>query len=95
MGKPKKKTRRDTAEIARSVVERAIGGPLTPHENEEPEPQEPDNRNPAAVALSKLGASKGGRVRDEKLTPKERSTIARKAAQSRWFKKKYVLLVSE
>jgi hypothetical protein len=48
----------------------------------------PDNRNPAAVALSKLGASKGGKARASALTPARRRAIAKKAARSRWGKKK-------
>ncbi len=47
-----------------------------------------DERNPAAVALGKLGASKGGKARAEKLTAEERSAIAKKAAQARWAKKR-------
>ena len=82
MGKHKKKTRRDTADIARSVVEQAIGEPLTPREDEPQEEQE-DSRNPAAVALSKLGASKGGKARAKKLSKKKRSEIAKKAAKAR------------
>lgn len=82
----KKKTRRDTAEIARSVVEQAIGEKLTGEPLDPPEPEPEDTRNPAAVALSKLGASKGGKARAEKLTAEERSEIARKAAETRWKK---------
>lgn len=85
--KKKKKTRQDTAEIARIVVEQAIGEPLTPREDEEPEEQEEDTRNQAAVALSKLGASKGGKARAKKLSKKRRSEIAKKAAQARWRSK--------
>ncbi len=43
-------------------------------------------KNPHAVALSKLGAAKGGKARAAKLTPEERREIARKAAQVRWAK---------
>jgi hypothetical protein len=46
-----------------------------------------EEKNPAAVALGKLGASKGGKARAEKLTPEERKEIARKAAKARWAKK--------
>lgn len=87
MGKQKKKTRRDVAEIALSVVEKAIGEKLAgtpkPELIEEPKP---DTRNPAAVALSKLGASKGGKARAAKLSARRRSQIAKKAAKSRWSK---------
>ncbi len=84
--KKKKKTRRDTAEIARSVVEQAIGETLTPREEEPEEQPEEDTRNQAAVALSKLGASKGGKARAEKLSAGRRKEIAKKAAQARWKK---------
>ncbi len=40
-----------------------------------------------AVALSRLGAKKGGRARAAKLTPQQRSEIARKAAEARWRKR--------
>jgi len=43
-------------------------------------------KNPAAVALGKLGGLKGGKARAEKLTPEERSEIAKKAAKIRWDK---------
>ena len=83
--KAKKKTRRDVVEIARSVVEQAISEKLTGEPLDPPEEsQEPDTRNPAAVALSKLGASKGGKARAKKLTPEQRSQIARNAAKARW-----------
>jgi hypothetical protein len=47
-----------------------------------------EEKNPAAVALGKLGASKGGKARAEKLTPKRRKEIAKKAAEARWAKKR-------
>jgi hypothetical protein len=43
-------------------------------------------KNPAAVALGKLGGLKGGKARAAKLTPEERKEIAQKAAKSRWNK---------
>lgn len=45
-------------------------------------------KNPHAQALAKLGASKGGKARAKKLTPEERSEIARKAVKARWAKAK-------
>ena len=87
MGKHKKKTRRDIADIARNIVEQAIGEKLTGGPLEGPEKDtEPDNRNPAAVALGKLGASKGGKARAKKLSKKQRIEIAKKAANTRWKK---------
>ena len=45
---------------------------------------EPDTRNPAAVALGKLGAAKGGKARAEKLSARKRREIAKGAARARW-----------
>ncbi len=39
-----------------------------------------DGKNKAAVELGR----KGGRARAEKMTPEQRSEVARKAAQARW-----------
>ena len=39
-----------------------------------------DGKNAAAVELGR----KGGKARAEKMTPKRRSEIARKAAETRW-----------
>jgi hypothetical protein len=47
---------------------------------------QPKKKNPAAVALSKLGSSKGGKARAKKLSAKERSRIAKLAVQTRWEK---------
>jgi hypothetical protein len=45
-------------------------------------------KNPAAVALGKLGGSKGGKIRAERLTPEARKAIAQQAAKARWAKDK-------
>lgn len=44
-------------------------------------------KNPAAVALGRLGGLKGGKARAESLSAKKRVEIARKAAQARWKKR--------
>jgi len=44
-------------------------------------------KNPAAVALGRLGGLKGGPARAEKLTAERRSEIARQAVRVRWSKK--------
>jgi hypothetical protein len=54
-------------------------------EEEDPEPAK--EKNPAAVALGRLGGLKGGKARAEKLTPEQRKEIARIAANARWRKK--------
>lgn len=41
-------------------------------------------KNPAAVALGRLGGLKGGKARAQKLTQEQRSQSARTAAQARW-----------
>ena len=43
-------------------------------------------KNPAAVALGRLGGLKGGKARAVILTPERRVEIARKAALARWGK---------
>ena len=67
----------DVNETAFRVILAATG--------EEPE-EAPDERNPAAVALGRLGGLKGGKARADKLTPEQRSEIAKKAAAARWAK---------
>ena len=47
----------------------------------------PQEKNPAAVALGRLGGLKGGKARAEKLTPGKRKAIAKKAAAKRWGNK--------
>lgn len=71
---------RDFATIARNVVERAIGERL----DGSPLQDADKGKNPAAVALGKLGGKKGGKARAAKLTAAERSAIAKKAAKARW-----------
>jgi hypothetical protein len=52
--------------------------------SDEPEPDPDEGKNPAAVELGRLGGKKGGRARAEKLSPEQRSAIARRAAAARW-----------
>lgn len=42
--------------------------------------------DPAAVSLGRKGGLKGGKARADSLSPEQRSEIAKKAAQKRWFK---------
>jgi hypothetical protein len=64
--------------------ESAGEGEPTPEEQPQATPQ---GKNPAAVALGKLGGAKGGPARAKKLTKEQRSEIAKKAAIARWKKK--------
>jgi hypothetical protein len=45
-------------------------------------------KNPAAVALGRMGGLKGGRARAAKLTKERRTEIASLAAKTRWSKRK-------
>lgn len=45
------------------------------------------HKNPAAVALGRLGGKKGGPARALKLSAKRRVAIARAAARKRWAKR--------
>jgi hypothetical protein len=49
------------------------------------EPERP-TKNPAAVELGRMGGLKGGKARAAKLSPEQRSEIAKKAAAARWKK---------
>jgi hypothetical protein len=49
-----------------------------------PKPTKPKRKNPAAVALGRLGGLKGGKARAKALTPEQRSEIARNAGKNRW-----------
>lgn len=74
----RKKRPRDANSLAFQIVQEATGqAPPEP-------PAPPDTRNPAAVALSRLGASKGGKARAANLSAARRSAIARKAVLARW-----------
>jgi hypothetical protein len=76
-----KRRPRDANQLAWQIVQEATGQAPTPAEL-------PDTRNPAAVALSRLGASKGGHARAAALSPAKRRSIARKAVAARWAKKR-------
>ncbi|MHC4402324.1 MAG: hypothetical protein ACYTG0_21880 [Planctomycetota bacterium] len=76
----KKKRPRDVNQLAKAIVDEATDE--TP-ETEDDTPAD-EGKNPAAVALGRLGGKKGGKARAAKLTKKQRSEIARKAARARW-----------
>lgn len=76
----KQKNIRDINVLAAHIVEQATGEPTPKKIAEE------STKNPAAVALGRLGGLKGGKARANKLTPEQRKESARKAAQKRWSK---------
>jgi len=66
----------DLNRLAASIVGEAIGDrPSVEHE-----------KNAAAVELGRKGGLVGGKARAAKLTPEQRSAIAKKAAAARWGK---------
>ena len=69
-------TKQDLNQKAFSIVQQLTG--------EEPKPDPDAGKNPAAVALGRLGGLKGGKVRAERLTGEQRSDAAKKAANARW-----------
>jgi len=71
------KAKRDFAQNALRVVEISTGQPL-----------KPVDKNPAAVALGRLGGLKGGKGRADSMTPERRREIAQQAAKQRWAKEK-------
>lgn len=71
---------RDVNQLAKMIVDMSTG------EIPKEDPPQEREKNPAAVALGKLGASKGGQVRALKLSSKKRKEIAKKAAEARWNK---------
>ena len=79
MAKGKKKSR-DINVLASQIVEQSTGEPAPTKED--------SDKNPAAVALGRLGGLKGGKARAAKLTPEQRKEIAQNAAKSRWQKSK-------
>lgn len=76
----KKKTE-DFNEAAFRVVRESTSEPI-------PITSVKKRKNPAAVALGKLGGKKGGRARADKLDPARRREIASNAARTRWAKEK-------
>jgi hypothetical protein len=74
---PDKRPPKDPNQLAKYIVDVTSG---------ETEKVEPPKKNPHAQALSKLGASKGGKARAGSLSSKKRRAIAKKAAKARWDK---------
>jgi hypothetical protein len=72
--------KRDFMQVAREVVEKAIGEQMDGSPLDIP----PDTRDPHFVALGSKGGKKGGKARAKQLSSKRRSAIAKKAADARW-----------
>jgi hypothetical protein len=69
--------KRDFSQVAKAIIDKVTGNAL---------PKKPDTRNPHAVALSKLAASKGGLAGKKALSANRRKEIAQKAIAARWKK---------
>ena len=77
---PKRSSKqKDTQQLARSILDTVVP-------DAEPQADQPE-KNPAAVALGRLGGLKGGKARAAKLSAAKRKAIARKAAATRWSKR--------
>jgi hypothetical protein len=67
---------RDANQLAKHIVDIAT--------REAENDPAPPTKNPAAVALGKLGGKKGGRARADAMSAERRSEIAQLAAKARW-----------
>jgi hypothetical protein len=76
MPKRSRKPPEDEVQAAHRILQAVTG-----------EKEPPKDKNPAAVALGRLGGLKGGRARAERLPKARRSAIAKKAALTRWAKR--------
>lgn len=63
-----------TGEVEEKLDNSATARDAAPHKE----------KNPAAVALGRLGGQRGGKARAAKLDPEARKEIARRAAAARW-----------
>lgn len=72
-----RKRPRDPNQLGKLIVDLATG-----EAEEAPRPE--SGKNPAAVELGRKGGLKGGKARAAKMTAKERSESARRAATMRW-----------
>ncbi len=75
---PKRSSKpRDLNALAAAIVGEAT-------DEDKPDKQPDDGKDPAAVELGRRGGLKGGKARAAKLTAEQRSEIARNAARKRW-----------
>jgi hypothetical protein len=72
---PKRSSSPDLNQLAAAIVQQTTNG--SSH----------SDKNPAAVALGRLGGMKGGKARARSLSVERRAEIARNAAAERWKRK--------
>lgn len=83
------RNRLDFNQIARRIVDQATGDAPLPVEPKAKKPAKPaKEKDPAAVALGRKGGLVGGKARAEKMTAKQRSASAKRAAEARWAESK-------
>lgn len=72
--------KQDLNEKAFSIVQQLTG--------QIPKANPDEGKNPAAVALGRLGGLKGGKARAKSMSAEERKRSAKRAAAARWSKTK-------
>ena len=80
MQKLKKNSKKDVNELAFAMVQAIANG--------EPMPKTAEGKDPLAVLLGRRGGLKGGPARAAKMTSRQRTESARKAANARWTDRK-------
>ena len=83
---PERSSRRKKQDHDISVTAFRVAQEATKEDEPEADSLAPrdDGKNPAAVALGRLGGKKAGKARAAKLSPERRRGIAQKAAKARW-----------
>lgn len=76
MPKRSSKTKRDVNQLAADILKAATGEP--------DELTSKGTKNPAAVALGRMGGLKGGKARAKNLTAEQLAEIGKKGAAARW-----------
>jgi hypothetical protein len=72
---------KDPNEFARSILDTIIA-------KHDPEAVREKGKDPAKVAQGLKGGAKGGRIRAQNLSSQKRRAIAKKAAKTRWERRK-------
>jgi hypothetical protein len=79
---PRRSSIKDEVQLAKSIVDELTADKAEARRG--PAERKAQEKNPAAVALGRLGGLKGGKARAQKLSDDKRKEIARKAAEARW-----------
>jgi hypothetical protein len=82
---------RDINQLAKFLVDKSTGQipPDAALDEPTPDPETPvDPLRAAAAELGRRGGLKGGKARAAKMTPEQRTEVAKKAAAARWAKRR-------